>query len=87
MKVSEVQIVPVEPNGGHIAFASCVLNDCYFIGSIAIFTRPMGGSRLVFPTKTIGERQIHLHHPITSGAYEDIEKAISEKADQLFSSP
>ena len=82
--VNEVQVVPVKPNEGLIAFASCVLNEIHFIGHIAVFTRLNGGWRLVYPTKRIGDRLLHYHHPITKEAGEAIEHAVLEKVKDIF---
>lgn len=82
--VSEVQIFPVKPQDGLIAFASCVLDGAHYLGSIAIFTRLSGGYRLVYPTKKIGNRQLHVHHPISREASEALEKAILKRTHALF---
>lgn len=84
MKVSEVQIVPVKPDEGLIGFASCVVDDAFYIGSIAVFTRLGGGFRLVYPTKKIGERHLHYHHPISREASAAIEAAVLRRAAQIF---
>lgn len=84
MKISEVQIHPVKPQDGLIAFASCVINDSYYIGSIGVFTRLSGGYRLVYPTKKVGNRNINLHHPINEEARLVIEEAIAMKLQELY---
>ncbi len=85
MKVSEVQIVPVKPDDGLVAFAACVIDDSFYLGSIAIFTRLDGGYRLVYPTKKIGNRHLHYHHPISKEASKAIEDAIQTRVQELFS--
>lgn len=75
MKISEVQIVPIKPANGLVGFASCVFDDCLYLGSIGIVTRPNGGYRLVYPTKKVAESQIDIFHPLnhkTSSCIEDI---------------
>lgn len=84
MQVSEVQIVPVKPNDGLVAFATCVLDNSYYIGSIAVFTKIGGGIRLVFPTKIVGERQMNIHHPITREMHDYIQRAVEEKYEAVF---
>lgn len=84
MKISEINIVPVKPNNGLIGFVSCVLDDSYYIGSIAIYTKLDGGYRLLFPTKVLGDSQLHYHHPITKEMGEELKKAILEKVENLF---
>ncbi len=47
-KVSEVTVIPVKPKFGLIAFASFVLFESFYVTGVAVYTRPMGGIRLVF---------------------------------------
>jgi len=85
MQISEVQFVPVKPDNGLIGFASCVLDEQHYIGSIAVFTKLSGGYRLVYPTKIIGGRHLHYHHPINHEAGEAIERAILARLIEIFS--
>ena len=84
-KVSEAQIIPIKPQNGLVAFASCVVDDKLYIGSIGIYTKLNGGSyRLTYPTKKIGDKSINLVHPITQEAGKAIEEAIIKKVNELF---
>lgn len=83
IRVSEVQIVPIKPRNGHIAFASCVINESLYIGSIAVYTRPKGGYRLVYPTKIVGDSEINVFHPINKQAAEAIETAVYKELSML----
>lgn len=84
-KVSEVQIIPIKPQNGLVAFASCVVDDKLYIGSIGIYTKLNGGGyRLTYPTKKIGDKNINLVHPITQEAGKAIEEAIIKKVNELF---
>jgi len=85
LSISEVQVVPVKPKDGLIAIASCVLNDGYYIGSIAVYTKLEGGYRLLYPTKHIGDRQLHIHHPINRETGRLIEEAIISRVEHMFS--
>lgn len=86
VKLSEIQVIPVKPKGGLIGFASFVLDEKYYVSSVAIYTRLDGsGYRLVYPTKKVGERNINIFHPIDKEVGEVIEKAVSEKVNELFS--
>ncbi len=85
MKVSEVQIVPVKPINGLVGFASCVIDERLFIGSIGVHRRLDGsGYRLTYPTKKIGIHQLNYFHPVTKEAGEAIEMAIYDKCTELF---
>lgn len=85
MKVSEVQIRPVKPKDGLVAFASLVVNDEVFLGSIAIYKR-LGarGYRLTYPTKAVGEKDFEIYHPISRDAGSAISEAILKKAEQIL---
>ena len=76
MKLSEVQIIPVKPVNGLVAFASFVLDNNIYLGSIGIVTRPTGGYRLVFPSKKVNERNINIFYPINKAFAEAIEKEV-----------
>ncbi len=84
-QISEINIVPVKPNEGLIAFASFVLDEKYYVGSVAIYTRLNGdGFRLAYPTRKIGDRNINIFYPINSETGRAIEEAISEKVNEIF---
>jgi|GEM_PF-308536 len=72
--VSEIQIIPVKPKDGLVAFASCLINSQFHIGNISIYTRPNGEDyRLVYPCKVLPNgKKINCFHPINR-----------ESADQL----
>ncbi|MBU1628001.1 SpoVG family protein [bacterium] len=86
IKLSEIQILPVKPNNGLIAFVSFVLNNQFYIGNIAIYTTPDGYDyRLVYPNKTLANgKQIKLFHPITRAVGEAIRNAVVEKYRNLI---
>jgi stage V sporulation protein G len=85
MRVSEVQITPIKPSDGLVAFASCVLDGQLYIGSLGVHQRLDGtGYRLTYPTKAIGTRQLNYFHPLTKELGLEIEQAINTKCIQLF---
>jgi len=85
-KISEIEIVPIKPKGGLIGFASFVLDEKYYVSSVAIFTKLDGsGYRLVYPSKKVGEKNINIFHPINSQVGKVIEEAVTEKVNKLFS--
>ncbi len=53
--ISEIQIIPIKPKDGLVAFASCVINNQFYLGNIAIYSSlfTSGGFRLVYPTKIL----------------------------------
>lgn len=85
VRVSEIQVIPVKPREGLIAFASFVLDQKYYVGSVAIYTRLNGaGYRLVYPTKKVGETNIAIFHPIDPITGKGIEEKVSRKVNEIF---
>ena len=85
MDVKEIQVIPVKPHNGLIAFASCVVDGKLYLGSIAIYTKLNGeGFRLVYPTKKIGDTNIPIFHPVNKDTAEAIQKAIIGKLESLY---
>lgn len=87
ISVSEIQIIPIKPRNGHVAFASCVINGNIYIGDIAIHTSISipGEYRLLYPTRKLPNgKQISCVHPITKEAGETIQRAIISKYRELI---
>lgn len=85
-KITEIELVPIRTKEGLTFFASCVLDDKYFVGNLAVFTlRDGSGFRIVFPTKMLRNgQQIPIFYPVDSKISSEIQKAISDKATQLL---
>ncbi len=88
LSISEIDIIPVKPRNGLIAFASCVVNGQLYLGNIAIHTRLDGsGYRLVFPVKVLPNgKEIQCVHPVTRQAGDLLLQAIVEKLEALIAS-
>lgn len=85
MVVSEVNITPVKPTDGLVAFASCVVNGQLFIGSLGVHKRLDGtGYRITYPTKKIGTRQLNYFYPVTKAAGKAIEQAVVARCVEIF---
>lgn len=85
MKVSEVQITPIKPNDGIVAFASCVVDEQLYLGSLGVHKKLDGtGYRITYPTKKIGTRQLNYYHPLTKEVGNAIEQAVITKCNELF---
>ncbi|PIQ92513.1 MAG: hypothetical protein COV69_02425 [Parcubacteria group bacterium CG11_big_fil_rev_8_21_14_0_20_39_14] len=85
IKITEIQIVPIKPNNGLVAFASIVLADSLYLGSIGVYTRIDGtGYRITYPTKKIGNKNINIYHPINKETGKAIEEAIISKVKEIF---
>ena len=85
MKITEVQIIPIKPKDGLVAFASVVLENGLYLGSIGVHTRLDGsGYRITYPTKKIGDKNINIYHPINKKTSKTIEQAVFKKLKELF---
>lgn len=85
-RLSEIQIVPVKPNDGLVGFASLVFENCLYLGSIGIYTRPEGGYRLTYPTRKGANGNFNIFHPINREVAEEIEKVIISKFEDVTKS-
>ena len=84
MRVSEVNIVPIKPADGLMAFASVVIDDGLYLGSIGVHSRLDGTFRITYPTKRVGSKELNLYHPIKREIGQLIEQAVIAKCQQLF---
>lgn len=85
-KVTEIQIIPVKPKNGLIAFTSFTYDNAFYFSSIGIYTRPQGGYRLTYPTRKTPSGSISLFHPINKEITQQIEMAVIEKYEEIASS-
>jgi len=86
LEISEIQVIPMKPKEGLVAFASCVINNALYIGNIAVYTSPstQSGFRLLYPVKILPNgKEIHCVHPINKEAGELISKAIIRKFREI----
>ena len=85
VKISEIQVIPVKPRDGLIGFASFVLDEKYYVSSVAIYTRLDNlGYRLVYPSKKVGEKNINTFHPLTREVGQAIDEAVIKKVNEIF---
>lgn len=84
-QIDEIQIIPIKPKDGLVAFANCVINQCLYLSSIGIHSRLDGeGYRLTYPSKKVGERNLNIYHPINKDLSEAIERAIFQKIKKVM---
>ena len=85
MKITEIQITPIKPKDGLVGFASVVLDNSLYLGSIGVYTRLDGsGHRLTYPTKKIGDNSTNIYHPINKETSKAIEQAVFKKLKEIF---
>jgi len=91
IEIAQIEIAPVPPQKGLVAFASFLIDGRYFVGSVAIYTSPStpGGFRLVYPMKmgtccfrplsrTVGET---IQNAVIAKYQEVIKKFIQDEED------
>ena len=83
-RLSEIQITPIKPQNGLVAFASFVLDGNLYLGSIGIMTRPNGGYRLVYPTKKVAERNLNIFYPINKEFSQVIENKVVRQFEDVM---
>jgi len=85
MRITEIQIIPIKPREGLVAFASIVVENSLYLGSLGVYTRLDGsGYRITYPTKKIGNKNINIYHPINKETGKAIEEAIISKVKEIF---
>jgi len=83
--ITDVQITPVSPQGGLRAFASLVINQNLYLGSIAIHEKLDGsGLRLTYPTKRAGNSKRNIFHPVTPEFSKAIEQVLFAEYRKRF---
>jgi DNA-binding cell septation regulator SpoVG len=82
-KVTEIQIIPVKPKDGLVAFASFTYDYAFYFSSIGIYTRPQGGYRLTYPTRKTPNSSISLFHPINKEIAQQIEAVVVSKYENI----
>ena len=89
ISVSNIEIVPVRFEDGLVAFASCSINEAFYLGSLAIHSCPNNslGFRIVYPSKKIKSsgKEVPIFFPFKKSAEEVVTKAIVSKYLELMS--
>ena len=83
-KVSEIQIIPLKPKDGLVAFASFTFDGVFYCASIGIYTRPHGGYRLTYPTRKTHNGSLPIFHPINKEIAAAIEEAVITKYESII---
>ncbi len=83
-RITEVQIIPIKPKCGLVAFTSFVLDNSLYLGSIGIVTRPQGGYRLVYPTRQTGNKSMNIFHPINKPFAEVLEHEVIKRFEDVM---
>lgn len=85
MRISEVNIILIKPCNGLIGFASLVIDDALYLGSIGIHQKLNGnGYRLTYPTKKTGANNMDIFHPINRESGKALEAVIFTKLNDVM---
>ncbi len=83
-KISDLQIIPIKPNNGMVGFASLVYDNNFCLSSMGIYTRPTGGYRITYPTKSNDGHSMNYFYPINKSISKVIEDAITSKYEEIM---
>lgn len=86
--VKEVQVTIVKSSNGLLALCSCTIFDCFYCGSIGLYSSPTtpSGFRITFPTRKLSSgQQVPIFHAFRKEAEQAVTKAITEKYLELMS--
>ena len=84
--VTRVELVPIIPREGHIAFANIVIENKIALNGIGIHTcLSRSGFRLVYPIKTLlNGRDMHVFHPINKQTADEIQDTVISQYEGLL---
>lgn len=84
IKISDIKISPLKHKDHLVGFASFIIENCMFVSSIGIYTRPEGGYRLSYPIRNNTRDKLNYFFPINKKVGEFIEHAVIAKYQQLL---
>ena len=86
LAISEVEVAPIRPRDGLLAFCSVLLGEQLFIGGIALHTAsPPRHYRLVYPARSLASGQpIRFVYPVTRALGDEIERAVSMRYENVM---
>ncbi len=80
MEITKINIKKITEDKGLVGFCSFIIDDCLFLGNIAIFTnRSRAGYRLIFPEKKVGEDAVKIFYPLNTDFYFQLEEAVNRE--------
>ena len=82
--ISEIEFIPVKPKAGCMGFVGFVLYESLYCASVAVYSRPEGGIRLVWPK--IDNRGIKYPtvYPINDAVSSMIENAVEVHVQKVL---
>jgi hypothetical protein len=84
MEISNIEFFPIQPRSGLIGFTSMALDHVLKIDGIAVYTRPNGGIRLVFPDRCLPNGlKVNLIKPLDHSLGLALEDAVQKVVTRL----
>ncbi len=83
--ITEISIYPIKPTPkGLIGFAGFLFDSKLALSSIAVYTKPNGEIRLLFPKQILPNgKEINVFYPIDRETYEVMRFAVVQKIEEL----
>lgn len=87
--ITNIQFIPIKPKAGLVGFASCEINNQYYLGSLGVYSildKP-GSYRITYPCiKIANGRLVKTFSPISEELNQAISSEISNQVAQLMGS-
>jgi stage V sporulation protein G len=81
LTLQEINITPIKPRNGLQAFCSFVINNSFYVGDVALYSRLDGSYRLVYPIKVLANgAKVNCFHPIN----DDVRSIIETRVTQAY---
>jgi DNA-binding cell septation regulator SpoVG len=85
MCITKVELLPIRPQNGLMAFACVEIDNQFYVNSIGVHKRRDGkGYRITYPTRKVGEHDLTIFHPTEPSLSREIEQAICDKAEEVM---
>lgn len=84
--ISELSFYPIKPTPkGQIGYASLLLDKKFSVNCIAVYVKPDGSYRLLFPSKYLPTgKEVQTIYPVNAETYEAILKAVTDKIENVM---
>ncbi len=86
IRISEIKVTPIKPNKTLIAFCSFLVDECLYVGDIALHYKPQEGRDpywLVYPSKILfNGKRINTVHPINRETELFITRAVVKRYEE-----
>lgn len=85
MSITKVELLPIKPQSGLMAFACVEIDNHFYVSSIGVHRKRDGtGYRITYPTRKVGEHNQTIFHPTEPSLSKEIERAICNRAEEVL---